>query len=295
MRKAQFQQFAWIFSVIVGALILFFTFFFLSQYAKQVEKPSRQITIASGINILVEPFSAISNLAEIRAEILELPKNYVVEIGCEKNYNTIKAKNIKEKYFEISEKVYDKYIFSKTINTSKNNKFLVYSMPIEIPFHVGNAIVIVTEDACLKDLPYKKNELKEVIEELEIEKIPKINFTGCDDKNKYNKGEGDYGNLGGKIWIRNLVSAAVFSDKELYNCNLDRILDRAIKIADILKGKAEIASVYGCDYGNIVGILEEYKNKAEKLKGNQDLAEFYNIIKQLEDANRNLPIECRLF
>ncbi len=294
--KAQFQQFAWVFSVIVGAIILFLTFFFISQYAKQVEKPTRQITIASGLNILLEPFSSISSLARMRAEILELPKDYYVEIDCKEGYNLIKAKKIDEKYFEINEKVYDKYIFSKPINTKKNRKFLVYSLPIEIPFHVGNAIVIVTNDTCLANLPYKKDEMEETLEELkeELKDLPKINFSGCSDKNNYNGNE--YGNLNGKFWIRNLVSAAVFSNNSLYDCNLNRILDRALKITEILEGKARIASSYGCDYSGIVYSLENYKNKTKEfMKNKNKLEEFYKAMKQLDDANRNLPLECRLF
>jgi hypothetical protein len=296
--KGQIQQFAWIFSVIVGAIILFLTFFFLSQYAKQVEKPTRQITIASGLNLLLEPFSAISNIAEVRAEILEIPKDYYIEIGCERNYNTIKARKIEEKYFEISEKVLDKYIFSKPFNSKKNKKFIVYSVPIEIPFHVGNAIIIVTNETCLADLPYKKSDLENTLAELEEivkeEKIPKINFS-CRDENRYNAKNG-YGNMAGKYWIRSMVSAAVFSDKDLYDCNLNRILDRAIRIAELLEKKAQIASQYGCNYGNIMRILEEYKENAENFKKNRDnLGSFYTSIKKLEDANRNLNIECKLF
>jgi len=290
MKKAQMQQFAWIFSIIVGAVVLFLAFFFVTQYSKQVERPTKQITIASGINILLEPFSAIGSLAEIRAEPIELPAGIYVEFNCNavKDYSEIKAREKGHRRFDLTEKVYDKYIFAKTIETKARSKFFAFSLPIKIPFYVATATVIVADDYCLASLPNNdyKESLQEVYDSIEDKVDIELDFSCSENL------------LEGKQYIDGLILAAVFSEDDVYNCNLERILSRAIRIAGIYKEKAMLMQQKGCSVGNVISALDNYINAAKNFKANmneQNLNSFYSAIEQLKNANGNLKKECRLF
>lgn len=276
------QQFAWIFSIIIGALILFFAFFFITQYTTKIGSPKKQITLAKSINLLLEPFSAIGSLAEMRGEIIEFPKDIYVEFGCDKDYNEIKAKEIKHKYFDLTEKVYDKFIFAKKITTKSKTKFFAFSLPIKIPFYASTAIVIVVNDTCVGSLneEYKEN-LEEIYNSLKDNVDVKINFT-CYSENPYSDLDG-------------FAVAYLFSDAQNFNCNLERILNRAINIAEIYKKKAELLQAKGCDMGNIIYALDVYINKTKKFIQNKNKNELLLAIQQLNEANDNLDFNCKLF
>ncbi|MEM1577788.1 MAG: hypothetical protein QXM27_02145 [Candidatus Pacearchaeota archaeon] len=280
-KKSQMQQFAWIFSIIVGALILFFAFFFVSQYSKQIAIPTKQITLEKSLDLLLEPFSAIGSLAEMRAEIIELPKDIYVEINCNEDYNEIKAREISHKNFDITQKVYEKYIFTKKINTKSKTKFFAFSLPIEIPFYVATATVIVTNDTCVSSLPYQYREnLKEIYDLVKDKVDTKIEFDCSTINNPY-------------IDFDGIAVAYLFSDLNNFDCNLDRILRRAINIAEIYKEKAMLMQAKGCNMKNVIYALDNYINAIKNFKLNKQ--NFLSSINELNNANSELSPECSLF
>lgn len=299
MKKAQMQQFAWIFSIVVGAIVLFLAFFFVTQYGKQVEKPTKQAVLSAGIDILLEPFSAIGSLAEVRAEPIEIPKDMHIEFDCndDNDYSEIKARGKKHKTFELTRKSYDKYIFANTIETKSKSKFLAFSLPIKIPFYVATATVIVNKDYCIKNLPQKyKESLNEIYEPIKDSIKTKLEFENCEPNQEIygiNKGR-----VYGKYFINQLVVAAVFSENDLYNCNLNRILKRAIRIAKIYKSKAEKMSAKGCNMDGSIEALNTYIDKAEIFLNNKNqntLNDFYQSVQDLTNINNGLYGECKLF
>ncbi len=160
-----------------------------------------------------------------------------------------------------------------------------------MPFYVATATVIVNKDYCLQGALGNYDEsLKDVYNDIKNNVDVKLNFdcinqTLIDELNK-------------KIYHDELVLAAVFSNKEIYECNLKRIIDRAIKIAEIYKNKAIIMQQKGCSNGAIINALDEYINTANQLKSNfnkQNFDSFINKANELKNINENLDIDCLIF
>jgi hypothetical protein len=313
VRKSQLSSFAWIFSIIVGAVFFFLAFFFVTQYGKKTAEPQREAIVESGISVLVEPFSAIGSLVEAQGSVLEFPPETYVEFGCnvDGDYSEIKARSTKERTFSLIKKAYDKYIFSSPIATKGKENYFAFSMPLKEPFYIATPVIIVTNNYCFVGLPYEmQEELKAISEKINLTKY-RFNFTqtsgecptgyitvcerGCNFQIQFLCG-GKCGFVGNKFWWGDLVYPAIFADSEVYNCNLKRILGRMETLADIYKAKAN--NLQGCSVGQIVSSLDSLKNTISKIKNlqnTQNWIEFYNQITALEAANEALPKECKVF
>ncbi|MEM2173444.1 MAG: acid shock protein [Candidatus Pacearchaeota archaeon] len=303
-QKAQLSSFAWIFSLIIGAVILFFAFFFVTQYGKQVAKPTKEVSVESGINILLEPFSEVGSLVEAQGTALEFPADSYTEFGCNANndYSEIKWRNRKEKTFSIIKQVPDKYIFSKPLITTQKETFFAFSMPLKDPFFIATPVIIVDGKYCLTNLPYQyRTKLEEISKDIISKTKSAINFTNCpSDYYKIDIGCSacNYGFVDGKPWFSDLIYAAIFSDFDTYNCNLDRILARAKILASIYKTKAQLLRNKGCTIGNIEGALDSFITAIDtfmKSKTGNNLGSLYNSIVQLRNINAGLVADCKLF
>jgi hypothetical protein len=312
-RKSQLSSFAWIFSIIVGAVFFFLAFFFVTQYGKKTAEPQREAIVESGISVLVEPFSAIGSLVEAQGSVLEFPPETYVEFGCnvDGDYSEIKARSTKERTFSLIKKAYDKYIFSSAITTKGKENYFAFSMPLKEPFYIATPVIIVTNNYCFVGLPYEmEEELKAISEKINLTKY-RFNFTqtsgecptgyitvcekGCNVQIQFLCG-GKCGFVGNKFWWGDLVYPAIFADETVYQCNLERILERMKTLADIYLNKTTMLE--GCNPDDISTRLKDLKNAVEtfkKYKNGNTLVSLYNQITALEAANEALPKECKVF
>jgi len=314
-RKSQLSSFAWIFSIIVGAVFFFLAFFFVTQYGKKTAEPQREAIVESGISVLVEPFSAIGSLVEAQGSVLEFPPETYVEFGCnvDGDYSEIKARSTKERTFSLIKKAYDKYIFSSAITTKGKENYFAFSMPLKDPFYIATPVIIVTNNYCFS-LPYEmEEELKAISEKINLTKY-RFNFSDggrcpegyvsvCADTsvcyikiNSLPGCGGKCGFVGNKFWWGDLVYPAIFADETVYQCNLKRILERMKTLADIYLNKT--AMLEGCNTGDISAKLEELKSAIDNFKNHMNgntLVLLYNKITALEAANEALPKECKVF
>jgi hypothetical protein len=312
VRKSQLSSFAWIFSIIVGAVFFFLAFFFVTQYGKKTAEPQREAIVESGISVLVEPFSAIGSLVEAQGSVLEFPPETYVEFGCnvDGDYSEIKARSTKERTFSLIKKAYDKYIFSSPIATKGKENYFAFSMPLKEPFYIATPVIIVTNNYCFVNLPYEmEEELKAISEKINLTKY-RFNFSDggrcpegyvsvCADTSvcySLPACGGKCGYVGGKFWWGDLIYPAIFADETVYQCNLERILERMKTLADIYLNKT--AMLEGCNTGDVSTRLKDLKNAIEtfeKYKNGNTLVSLYNQIAALEAANEALPKECKVF
>lgn len=308
-KKAQIPTFAWIFSIIVGAVFLFLAFFFVTQYGKKVAEPERGAIVESGISILTEPFLAVGSLVEAKSSILEFPANTHVEFDCniDKDSSVIKAKGVKEKTFSLVKNVHEKYIFSDTIITKSKENFFAFTMPMKQPFYIVTPIVIVTQNYCLVDFPYQyQTELERISGDINKAKY-RFNFTEAACPSGYTSitlqnlgcmAGCEYGIVGSKYWFGNLIYPAVFTSEEVYNCNLDRILERMKILATLHMEKVKLLSNSGCSAGDLLNKLNSLVsaiNDFKQDKNGNTLGRLYSTIKAVENANQALDINCRPF
>ncbi len=266
-KNAQMPAFGWLFSVIIGAFILFFAFLFVFRFTHIAEQQEQAVTTTS-LDILLEPFA--SSIATGQSDIITLPRNSKLEIDC--SYSDFDfGKNI-VKYsttgqFRFSKVVRDKYIFARPI---QKRNILVVVLPFEMPFRIADLTLLIGHDYCFVGLPERYKDLLQELTETNADaanirleffsdvndcsedsiKVCKdnlncdVSFT-CADGCSY--GTISYGNNDKQyLWYGNLLLAAAFSEPELYECNANRLLKRAKLIASIYKTEASMLSSKGC-------------------------------------------------
>ena len=138
-----FIQFAWIFALIVGAVILFLAFYFVGTQLLQ-GRYERSTIEARSLDILLEPFSYFGSLGATTFNTIQLRDNTQIEFSCstepDLGDNTI---TITQKKSGLPKEVYDKYIFSqKLVGVGKSKTLRVMSKPFEMPWRVADLIYL---------------------------------------------------------------------------------------------------------------------------------------------------------
>lgn len=222
---------------------------------------------------------------------------------------------------------HNKYIFSSAI-IEGDKKFHVLAKPFNFPFKVADLIIIWpdTQDYCFVNSDFIP-ELKQEIENLELEKkniFLKRNAADCPSGSKTVCFPGaastsicDVGitaNSNQKTVTHNLPSAsvtlpyveslspqdkygllyaAIFSEPEIYKCQIERIMGRADFIAQVYRDKSQFLEPRGCGGSTrIQNLLGNYALQASQTTS-QNLATLEQIAMEVRDENDFLS--CELF
>jgi len=311
MKKAYLQiSFSWLFAIIVGAFILF-----LAIYAstKMISNNKYQLDVetAKNIEVLLNPLETGYESATVTS--MSLPRETRIYNKCE-NYTQFGSQTISvsqkslNRWSETSDgsSISNKYIFST--NPVEGKKFYLFAKPFEFPFKTGDVIYLTSASDfyCFKDAD---EEIENEISRLK-ENNPGLNigvFPNCS-KESINVcfGTGsceinvDYFDKevrknSKKMYFESdaLMYAAIFSEVENYECQVQRLMQRTAQLAELYKEKENIISNQGCekrlssDLTNLISLTEKLDSSAD-LKGIWDLAE--NIQLKNERAQ-----QCRLW
>lgn len=322
-KKAQAMQFAWIFSVIVGALFLFLAFYFVG--TTLLRQNYEQSTIqAQSMDILMNPFSYLGSIGATTYKPLELSKKSEINLECslssssDLGYNKITIKGEKEKEFGVPKTVYDKYIFSQKIIEGK--KFNALSKPFKMPWRVADIIIIwpYDEKYCfinarsdIKDELSNDSSTSLNVTNIFFKKYSrscppdsiKVCFSGsgsCDIKVNRDPSQKSVEKKGKTVYYigdnNALLYAAIFSDSNIYNCNLKRLASRLSHEIDVYSIKARDLSSRHCRDSFD---LQSLKSTAGSIKKNTgtitkgQLSSLENAAQTLEREN-NIA-DCSLF
>ncbi len=303
MKKAQFQ-FAWIFAVIVGALILFLAFYFVGTTLLR-QRYEQETIQAQSLDILLNPFAYLGAIGRTNYNLLSLPEESEVMIDCNKEifgdlgYNEITL--VSKKETGISKAVYDKYIFAPQPMKGKN--FDALSKPLKMPWRIADVIILwpSNQKYCFVNAPTRiKEELESInIKSLVFKDLPdecskdsiKVCFqaSGCDinvysNKVSKNKRDSYYSDDA-------LMYAAIFSDPVLYDCNVKRLASRIAIESEIYEKKALSLNQRGC---SVSYNLEPLKTNAEDVFENTNsIISLQQAAQILESINRGA--RCTLF
>ena len=306
-------SFAWLFALIVGAFILFLAIYFSINLIKQGQTEQDAQT-GKNIGVLLNPLeigfqSGIST-------IFDFPVDTRIYASCSNSGNFgkqyIKVSQISfKKWTETNIKVpfQNKYIFAEIPVEGK--KFVVFSKPFEMPFKVADLIFLIPLEKkyCFKDAPENiKNEIETLNKgnffvENCTESMTKICFSYDSKCNvKVNYEEGSFGEEGsGYVEKKNsqvqfegdaLMYAAIFSDKETYECNLKRLMNRVENLALIYNTKTDILTGK-CDT-NLKSDLNLLISMAKSFESSSDLTLIKmnsDSIKEKNDDNQ----KCKLW
>ena len=307
MKKGMIE-FGWIFSLIIGAIILVLALVF-SRTLIQTETSKGEAELVSGLDILLNPFTSVGGTTITLAKNITLPSNTNITFRCDQNYTIGRniMKVISETVFGkgqgFERNIYNKYIFSPA--NIQEKKIFVLGKSLEMPFRVDDAIYIIDKPYCFFNAP------SDVKEELEAVSVPvkfdscetgnrKVCFgqTGCDiniaSSDDYESGTVTKGKT---VYFatRTLLYAAIFSDPDIYRCNVQRLMKRLSNVTDVYIYKAGQISARGCELRDIEVELAALKT-ASNLAGNSLNPDFAQIFEQAKTvASTNKLLECPVF
>lgn len=294
-------SFAWLFALLVGAVILFLAIFLSTKLIK-TEQTIQDAKTGKEIGVLLNPLETgfesgktnslsfptetrIYNLCNTNGEF----GRQIIKVS-QKNFNQWSETNINPGFS-------NKYIFSE--GYTEGEKFYVFSKPFFMPFKVSDLIIITSseEEYCFLNSP------GEIEEELLFLNQPnllvgncsknaiKVCFSGsCDIKvnlatKQVFKNNGTIDFYGGA-----LMYAAIFSEEEVYECQIKRLMKRLNSLANLYGGKSKFVLKKDCDSNlNLLSLA----TIAEGLESSKELKVISMISEEVGREN-NLA-SCKLW
>ncbi|MCK5043522.1 hypothetical protein KAR52_00790 [Candidatus Pacearchaeota archaeon] len=296
-------SFAWLFAIIVGGIILFLAIF-LSTKLIRTEQTSISAQTGKEIGVLLNPLE--TGFEVWKTTSLSLPTETRIYNKC--NNNGIFGRQI----IQISQKSFDKwtetdidigfsnkYIFSEEYVEGKN--FYIFSKPFEFPFKVSDLIYITSasEKYCFIDAPSHIKEEISVLnqknlfaEDCSDSESIKICFQGenceinIDSYSQYVEKDGKRLYFEGDA----LMYAAVFSEPDVYECQVKRLMQRVKNLALLYKDKANFISQKSDCQSNLD--LLKLSNFADALESSKDLSSVSFIVDEVKEQNKGV---CKLW
>ena len=294
-------SFAWLFAIIVGAFILFLAIYFISKFI-QTEQTVIYVKAGKDIGILLNPLEIGFETA--KSVYFEMPVETRIYNSCsnedvfgrqlirvsQKNLNKWSDTNIDVGFS-------NKYIFSDRYSEGK--RFYVFSKPFEFPFKVSDLIYLTSSNRkyCFVQAPEKiKDEITSIsqpnllVENCSEQDI-RVCFRGnCDIEVNYNLGYVERGTE--RVYFEGdaLMYAAIFSDPNLYECHLKRLMKREKELAFLYNDKASFIARTGCT-SNLN--LAELGSLANNFQNSNDLFLISQVADDIE--NKNEATDCKLW
>ncbi|OQA68883.1 MAG: hypothetical protein BWY36_00128 [Candidatus Diapherotrites archaeon ADurb.Bin253] len=320
-------SFAWIFAIIAGVVILGLAIYFVVQFSGS-SKEQINVQNAMSIGVLTNPVESsfesakrytITTKAETRIETdcnsqETITSNFGKQIirTAEKTYNQWSEEQMTDMEFQ------NKYIFAK--DRVEGKIFYVFSKPFKMPFKIADLIYLTSarDLYCFVNPP---DDIEDEIEDLigdEETRSESQNFyltnrkrecpqestsicfkrtdSGCDiyvSDNYVQKSSGRMYYEGDA-----LMYAAIFSDKEEYECQVKRLMNRAKKLFEIYQDKSEfVFKKTRCNSGTDIELMQMI-SLLGGYQSSQDL-EIINVLAQdIQDKQDNQyrnTEECRLW
>lgn len=303
MNKRGFEfSFAWLFAIIVGAVVIFLAIYASTSLIGN-SRYETDTKIAAQLESVLNPVG--TNLEEAKFSTIGFPDTTRVFNRCSatglfgtQSISTSVRSGIGKEWLppggEISNK--DKYVFSKSL--LEGQEMGIFVKPLELPYKVSDMIFIYSGEYCFINPP---SEIEEEIEALGLVGInvtariedcsaesEKVCFTAFNRDCDKRVGERE---IDGVYYEEDFVYGAIFSDPEVYECQLKRLMKRDRELAKLYGEKSELLAGEGCssletELGAFSALLQEYQ-------GSEDLAAVKGNADELEEKNEKLT--CKLF
>lgn len=307
MKKEGFLQisFAWLFAIIVGAVILFLAIFAVTKMIGTQETIT-SVKTAKEIGVLLNPLETGFEIGKTTS--LSFPTETRIYNKCD-NVSGVFGKQgiqISQKSFnkwtetDLEVGFVNKYIFSG--NYTEGQTFYLFSKPFDFPFKVSDLIYLTSSEKnyCFIDSP---ENIKEELTSLNQKNI----FTENCPENKVDvcfsetcEVEVSYGDMTVTKNHRTLhfrtdalMYAAIFSEPDMYNCQLQRLMKRVDQLSQIYKDKESFVSQRGCN-SNLGGKLIGLGNAARDLSSSTGISSVWNFVDKVQKSNE-LNNRCKLW
>ncbi len=295
------MSFSWMFALIVGAFILFLAIFFIVKFVN-TEQTSSDIQASRSLGIITNPLETLSGESKVIS--LSLSSQTKIYNGCED------AGEFGEQLIRINQQALgkysdsglessfeNKYFFSENMIEGKN--FYLFSKPFEFPFNVADLVYVIpqTKTYCFVNPP---KDISDEINNLKIKSIinvsrqtdcdsedTKVCFEGnCEVNVNYNSGYVQKGNarfyFEGLDKGKALMYGAIFSEKRLYECQVQRLMKKTEKLAEVYESKKGIVKLSGCS-SNVN--FDSLKSSISIYKDSSDLMPMFSSMNEIKKQN----------
>ncbi|HEA46718.1 MAG TPA: hypothetical protein ENH99_02960 [Candidatus Pacearchaeota archaeon] len=308
IKKAQLQvSFAWLFAIIVGAFILFIAIYGVTRLSDTGGELTSAKT-GKEIGILLNPLE--TGFEDGITTLLTMPVETRINNGCLAGGNfgrqTISVSQLSFGEFketEIDVGFSNKYIFSDKVIQGEN--FFIFSKPFNFPFKVSDVIYLTSSD---KEYCFVESDGRPERIENEISKLGQDNLLledcsensvrvcfeteqDCDIEVSENRKSVE--KRGETLYYETdaLMFAAIFSEKNVYECQIQRLVKRTKELSLIYDDKVSLISSRGCATSqvNLLGLI----GGLEGIEDSSDLVTVSSLVKSIERENDRE--ECRLW
>ena len=306
-------SFGWLFAIIIGAVIIFLAIYAATKLVK-TSRETQDTELGKQLGIILNPIE--TGLESFKSSRIIMPVETRIHNGCEasigafgvQKISTATISGIGENWQNpgVPSSFRNKYLLSEKIIEGK--KFTVFSKPLNMPFKIADLIYIWPEDEkyCFINAP---DSIEKELKDLESEGIsikalkkecPDKSNTICFDQTGCSIEVSTTGNSIKKKGFPNrayyennaLLYAAIFSDPDIYECQLKRLMKRAAELSLLYYSKTTFLSAKGCS-SNLENDLSDYANKTSSLNNSNELTEIKQLSEQIRIRNNGLS--CKLF
>jgi len=299
--------FNWIFSIVVGAIVIFLAIYAAVSFIN-TERTLQDTQNVQDLETLLNPLQT-SIEAISKPSSIKFPREVRINSRCSIDSDlgeeslTLQTKNsLGGSWSSISfpNKI-SSYLF--TSSSIQGTSFNALVVPFAMPYKVADLVILWTEDYCFVNTPL------DIFREIEILNGT-IQFTNSKTRCKANSktvcfinseidtNEGcdlsvntflkQVRNQNKPVYYEDkLIYASIFSDPDIYECNLQRLTARAKSLAKIYSKKAEILGASQDCGSSLAPILSNYANSLN-LQSSKDLSSLFSLSNQLNKDQGDL-------
>ena len=307
-------SFGWLFALIVGAAILFLAIYAAVKIISS-ERTVQETEAAKQIEIILTPIETGYEEGKAVAPIA-FPTETRIYNNCtimgnfgEQSLRAASSTSLGKSWQEEGVPVvsYNKYIFSSSM--MQGREIYAFSKPFEMPFKVANLLFMWSISYCFINPP---SEIEKEISSLGLKKINvseditlcaresrKVCFVSDLDKCDIfvDPSQKMVRQRGKKavFYEDSLIYGAIFSEPELYECQVKRLMKRTSELSLLYNAKSAgiAASASGCS-SDLQPELQTLATATGEMNKSEELREIYFTAEGLRDKNAKIAM-CRLW
>jgi len=298
-------SFTWIFAIIVGAFILFLAIYGVTKLIS-TEKTVSDAEVGKEISVLLNPLETGFQTGTVTSLTMPVETRIYNRCSNEGSFGKQRIQISQLSFNEWTEGgieigASNKYLFSEEYAEGK--KFYLFSKPFDLPFKITDLIYIIpsTEVYCFLSPPEEVEEEISYLGQrnLLLEDCPQNSINVCFSSNSdcdisvnYNRGTVEKDGNEVDFLADALMYAAIFSDKEVYECQLRRIMKRTESLTSLYSEKSSFVAQQNCN-SDLEAELLLLKDLTGNYADSSILFQIEGVAEQLE--NKNNLARCKLW
>mgnify|MGYP001569991804 CR=1 FL=1 len=306
--------FSWIFAIIAGAVILGAAIYITTQLIDSSDV-QRDTLVAGEIANLLNPIQ--TNLEDNKYSVINFATDTKVYNECSTQgsfgvQRLSTASKTRDQWSDesVRKSVYDKYLFSREVEETEDKRLHIMVNPLVAPFKIGDIISIYGAKYCFVN---PSNSVEDLVNDLSVDGKQDIgiNITTSINNCERNVTTVCFNRIGCDINVNtqsevvtkdgndmyyegdSLMLAAIFSDYEIYECQIERLMKRATELGVVYSKKAVYIEGSGCP-NNLVSDLQSFVLVANVTSSRDFARQVIPIAEDLERRNNALG-SCKVF